>query len=196
LERRIASMNEFKVHDAQSASCGARETLEQVRKKYGFVPNLHGVLAESPTALEAYVSVSGTLEKSSLSPVERQVVLLSVSFENRCHYCVAAHSAVAKMAGADDEVLGALRNGGTLADSRLEALRNFTRKVVEKRGWVSDEETDAFFKAGFTKAQLLEVITGVALKTLSNYTNHIAHTPLDEPFQPLSWSAPEEKVNA
>jgi alkylhydroperoxidase family enzyme len=107
---------------------------------------------------------------------------------------MAAHSAVAKMVRASNEVVNALREGKPLPDERLEALHQFTVAVVEKRGWVSEEDIEAFLNAGFNKPQILEVITGVTQKTLSNYTNHIAHTPLDEAFQPMAWEVPKENV--
>ena len=100
------------------------------------------------------------------------------------------------MVKADDEVVQALRNGDPIPDERLEALRTFTRRTVDKRGWLSGEDLESFLGAGFNKAQVLEVITGVAQKTLSNYTNHIAHTPLDEAFQPFSWEGDNDDVTA
>lgn len=183
-------MSDYKVYTAEDAPEKSRPILEQTQKNFGFVPNLFGVLAESPSALEGYAAIGNAFSKSTLSPVEQQVVLLVTSFENGCTYCMAAHTAVAKMVKADDEAIRALRNGESIPDERLEALRTFTRRIVEKRGWLSREDLQSFLNAGFNKAQVLEVITGVAQKTLSNYTNHIAHTPLDEAFEPFSWEKP------
>jgi len=159
------------------------------------VPNLLGVLAEAPSALEAYLSVSSAFEKTSLTPAEQQVVLLTTSVENRCRYCAAAHTMVARMVGASEEVIRILREGGEgeeIADPRLRALGRFTRRVVATNGWVTDEDLKQFVEAGYTKAQLLEVLVGVTQKTLSNYTNHIAHTPLDAAFAASAW-VPSEK---
>jgi len=189
-------MPDYKVYTSEDAPERSRQILEQTKKNFGFVPSLFGVLAESPSALEGYASIGNAFSKSSLSPVEQQVVLLATSFENGCTYCVAAHSAVAKMVKAGDEVVQALRNGEPIPDERLEALRVFTRSIVEKRGWLAQEDIRSFLAAGFNKAQVLEVITGVAQKTFSNTTNHIAHTPLDEAFQPFSWEAPKKDVAA
>jgi uncharacterized peroxidase-related enzyme len=187
-------MPDFKVYTSQDAPENSRQILADTQKKYGFVPNLFGVLAESPAALEGYASIGNAFSKSSLSAVEQQVVLLSTSFENGCTYCMAAHSAVAKMIGATEVVVQSLRDGTAIPDNRLEALRTFTRTLVEKRGWVSQQDIDSFLSAGYNKAQILEVITGIVQKTLSNYTDHIAHTPLDEAFEPLVWTAPAEKA--
>jgi uncharacterized peroxidase-related enzyme len=182
-------MSDYKVYTAEDAPEKSRPILDQAQKSFGFVPNLFGILAESPSALEGYAAIGNAFSKSSLSPVEQQVVLLTTSFENGCTYCMAAHSAVAAMVKAGDDVVQALRDGDSIPDQRLEALRSFTRRIVEKRGWLSQEDLRSFLDAGFTKEQVLEVITGVAQKTLSNYTNHIAHTQLDETFQPFSWEA-------
>ncbi len=183
---------EFNVWDIDSAPEGSRSALEAAKKKFGFVPNLLGVLAEAPSAIEAYLSVSSAFEKASLTPAEQQVVLLSTSVENRCQYCAAAHTMVAKMVGASEEVIRSLREGEEIADLKLRALRRFTRRVVATNGWVTDQDTKQFAAAGYTKAQLLEVLVGVTQKTLSNYTNHVAHTPLDAAFAASAW-APAEK---
>jgi len=158
------------------------------------VPNLIATMAEAPTVAEAYLDVHERFGASSFSPVEQQVVALAASFENACDYCMAAESAVAKMVGASDETIAELRRGGPLSDARLETLRSFTVNVVEARGWVGDAAVDAFVAAGFTRAQGLEVVLGVTKKTLSNYTNHIAGTPVDGAFAPFAWERPTAGV--
>jgi len=176
---------DFTIYRVSDAPADGRPTLERIQKKYGFVPNLMGILAESPAALDTYVSTASAFDRADLSPVERQVVLLAVSLENGCPYCVAAQSTAARMAGAPDDVLDALRQGVSLPDPRLEALRRFTRAVVRERGWVTADEVEAFVHSGFSKRHVLDVLTGVALKTLSNYTNHLAGTPVDDVFRPF-----------
>lgn len=186
-------MNGFKVHDAQTAPQASRELLQKVEQKYGFLPNLMGVLAESPAALQAYAQVSEIFEGSSLTPVEKQVVLLSVSFFNECDYCMSAHSTLAGMVDMPQDVLQALRTGEPIADPKLEALRRFTTRVVERRGWLDEAEVGAFFDAGYTRQNLLEVLVGVTQKTLSNYTNHVAGTPLDDAFASQKWTRAEKR---
>lgn len=180
-------MAEFTLHDTATAPAEARERLEKAQQAMGFVPNLFANMAEAPASLEAYQTLDGIFAKTSLSPVEREVVLLATSVENRCHFCVAAHSGRAKQAGMDDAVLKALRAGDALPDARLDALATFTRTVVRDRGWAGDTAVQAFIDAGFTQGQVLEVILGVSLKTLSNYTNHIAGTPLNAELSSLAW---------
>lgn len=177
----------FPVYSTDSAPEAARESLAQAKRAFGFVPNLLGVLAQAPQALKAYVTLSSLFSKSSLSPTEQQVVLLTVSFENECPYCMAAHTAVAKMSGLSDEVVSALRSGEPLGDSKLEALRDFTRKIVKTRGWIGERDARQFAAAGYHEQQVLEVILGVTMKTLSNYTNHLAQTPLDHAFEAHVW---------
>lgn len=187
---------DFKVHDTQTAPEASREILESVEKKYGFLPNLMGLLAESPAAAKAYATVSEIFESSSLTPVEKQVVLLSTSFVNECDYCMSAHSTIAGMVNMPQDVLQALRTGEPISDAKLEALRRFTTRVVEGRGWLDDAEVKAFLNAGYTRENLLEVLVGVTQKTLSNYTNHLAETPLDDAFAGQKWTRAEKRETA
>ncbi len=170
-----------------SAPEQARPLLEKAKQNYGFVPNLLGVMAHAPATLEAYMTLSGLFDQTSLSPTERQVVLLAISAENQCTYCVAAHTVIAQMQKVDTDVVEAIRNGEPIPDDKLEALRRFAVEVVTTRGWPSDEARQAFHDAGYSEAHVLEVILGVGMKTLSNYTNHAAETPLDEAFSDAAW---------
>jgi len=175
-------MSDFAIHTTET-----RPVLEAAAKKFGFVPNLLGMLAESPAAAETYMALSGLFDKTAFTPVERQVIALTISYLNDCTYCVGAHSAVAKQARMDDDVLAALRAGTELPDPRLQALRGFTAAIVGERGFASPRAVHEFLDAGFTKAQVLDVIVGIAFKTVSNYTNHITQTPLDDAFAPFAW---------
>lgn len=170
----------------------AREVLAQVRKKFGFVPNMLGNMANAPSLLKAYLAVSTLFDETSLTPIERQVVLLAASAKNNCTYCVAAHSAIAGMQNVPKEVVASLRNRQPIADAKLEALRRFVEEVVETRGWPSEATRKRFFEAGYSEAQALEVLLGIGQKTLSNYMNHFAGTPLDEQFAPAAWAAAGE----
>jgi AhpD family alkylhydroperoxidase len=145
-------------------------------------------MATAPALLKAYTALSELFDQTSLSATERQVVLLAVSAENNCEYCVAAHTAIAGMQKVPPDVVGAIRGGGMIADPKLEALRQFAVATVKSRGFPSTEETRSFFLAGYGEAQVLEVVLGIGMKTLSNYTNHIARTRLDEAFAPVAWS--------
>lgn len=181
-------MSDFVLHTAETASDEGRAALARAEKGFGFAPNLIRVLADAPAAAHAYLDLGERLGATSLEPEEQQVVLLATSFENACDYCMAAHSMVGGMVGLDAATLAALRDGGPLPDARLDALRHFTRTVVRERGRLSPDDLRRFLAAGYTRANVLEVITGVAMKTLSNYTNHLAETPLDTAFESQRWA--------
>jgi len=184
----------FQVHTKETAPEASRAMLESTAKKYGFMPNLYGVLAESPTAVQAYAAINKALEECALTPVEQQVVTLTVSTANDCAYCVGAHSTVAQMVRMPEDVLGALRAQRPLSDRKLNALRTLVLSILHHRGWVPEDDLAFFAAAGYGQRHLLDVLTIVALKTLSNYTNHIAHTPLDPQFAAHVWKAQAKTV--
>ncbi|TAN08234.1 MAG: carboxymuconolactone decarboxylase family protein [Rhodanobacteraceae bacterium] len=184
-------MSEFTLHTPDSAPEPARAILRDVQKKLGFVPNMYANLANAPATLEAYLGLSAQFDKTSFTPVERQVVILAVSVENGCEFCVAAHSLIArKMVKAPDAVVDALRNRTPLPDARLQALAVFARTMVKERGWVTGAPLEAFLKAGFTHQQALEVVLGVTMKTLSNYSNHLMGTTTNAEFSSEAWKRP------
>ena len=172
----------------ESAPDASRPLLEGTRRSLGFVPNLFAVFANSPAVLQAYQALSGAFAKTSLTPTEQEVVTIAASVENGCDYCVAAHTTIGESRRVERPVLDALRDGEPLGDPKLEALRRFTLEVIRRRGWVAEDEQRAFLAAGYTEAQALEVLLGVTMKTLSNFTNHLAATPLDAAFGANAWS--------
>ncbi|MBI1216650.1 MAG: carboxymuconolactone decarboxylase family protein [Alphaproteobacteria bacterium] len=186
----------YQVHDENTAPQAAQDVLRATKEKYGFTPNLFGLMAEAPVLLKAYIVLSGLFEESSFSPMERQIALLTASFANGCDYCMAAHSTIAEMQKIPPETILALRRNTPLADGKLEALHRLAYEVVEWRGNPSEEAVKKFLDEGYTQKQVLELILGVGLKTLSNYTNHIAQTPLDEAFEKNKWKNPLERRNA
>ncbi len=187
-------MKNFDIHTIETAAAPAAEMLGDINRAYGFIPNLYGIFAESPAALRAYITLGKIFDDSSFSATERQLIILAVSRYNECDYCMAAHTVVAGMQKVPADVIEAIRVDRPIGDERLEALRTFATTVVEKRGWVSDDDVSAFLAAGFSRAQILEVILGVSFKTLSNYTNHVADTPLDAAFEARAWSPAEKRL--
>lgn len=186
-------MSLFQLHTADSAPDGSKALLADGQKRMGFLPNLYAGLAESPAALQAYFDLSAALAKTQLTPAQQQVVLLITSVENGCTYCVAAHSMIArKMAKVDPAVVDALREQRPIPDPKLEALAQFTRRVVQQRGWLDDAAVQAFLDAGYSRANVLDVILGVTMKTLSNYANHLLQTPVDDAFASERWEAPHK----
>lgn len=150
---------------------------------------------ETTAFVESYMTMMRIFEKTALTPTEREIILMTNNRLNGCAYCMAAHTTVAKISGVDADVIDALRAGTALADPKLDALRTFAVIINENRGWATEEQVDALIAAGYTKQTVLEVITGTALKVLSNYTTHIVVPPLDKAFEPVAWS-PEQAVAA
>ena len=141
----------------------------------------------SPGLLEAYKKVHELFVNSSFDKDELTVIWQTVNVEHACHYCVPAHTGIAKNMGVSDAITDALRNETALPNARLEALRTFTLHVVRDRGNVDERAVQAFLDAGFSKRQILEVILGVSQKVMSNYTNHLAQTPVDTAFRKFEW---------
>lgn len=182
-------MNILQPLQRDQAPDASRDVMNSLEGEYGFLPNLYRVLAHSPSALRAYAALNKLVKDSGLSEAEQTVVELAASRENRCEYCMAAHSAGAEATGLSEDSIDALREGRQIHDDdRLEALRRFTQRVVLKRGNLEDDDIDAFLAAGYEEHNVLDVILAVAMKTLSNYTNHVAETPLDDRFEKMRWS--------
>jgi len=185
-------MTDFTLHDETTAPDASKALLAKSQAAFGMVPNLHAVMAEAPALLEAYQVAHELFQKTSFNAEELTVVWQSINIENECHYCVPAHTGVAKMMGVDDAITEALRNEMPLPTARLEALRAFTLQVVRDRGHVSDANLRAFLDAGYTRQNILEVVLGYAQKVMSNYTNHLAHTPIDGAFAQFAWDRKKE----
>lgn len=183
-------MTKFTVYTTDDAPEAAKESLKAAKSAFGFVPNLQATMAESPELLAGYSALWDLFSKTTLTPHEQQVVFMTANFENECHYCMAGHTALAKMQKMNPGVIDALRNGTMVPDQRLEALHRFATLVVRNRGWISDADTDAFLAGGYTPRNVLEVILGVATKVMSNYTNHITHTELDKFMLGNEWVKP------
>ena len=180
-------MTTFTLHDETTVSDDGKPLLAKSKKAYGMIPGLHAVMAEAPGLLEAYQTVHQLFVDSSFDKDELTVVWQTVNVENACHYCVPAHTGIAKSMGVEDAITEALRNNTPLPNARLEALRDFTLTLVRERGNVDEDGVQAFLDAGFTKRQILEVILGYSQKVMSNYTNHLAGTPVDKAFQKFEW---------
>jgi uncharacterized peroxidase-related enzyme len=183
-------INGFKLHDPSTAPTGSTETLDRVQKSWGLVPNLHRVLADSPAALEAYATLWSIAEKTAFTPQERNFAYIAIIYENECTYCMAGHTNLSRMAKVEPEAITAVREGRPIADPKLEALRQFAAKVTRKRGVVSEADVSAFKAAGYDNRAMLDVLVLAATKLISNYTNHLAQTPLDAFIKGAEWNAP------
>lgn len=186
-------MTGFTVHDRASAPAGSEKILEGTAARFGFLPNIMGVMAESPAMVEAYATLHRILaSRTSLSPQEIQVLALTIARENGCEYCMAAHTWRAEQDELADTAIAAIRNDRPIPDAKLAALSEFAASLVRERGWVDDAAVARFLAAGYSRANVMDVLVAVAWKTLSTYVNHMADTPLDEAFQPKSWQRPDK----
>jgi len=174
----------------------AKELLDGARAKLGFVPNMYRGMAVNPGLLSTYLHGYALFRESgNFTPPEQEVVFLTVSLANGCDYCTAAHSMLAvKVSKLSEANTQALHDGKPLADARLEALRRFTHHMWETRGLPTKAEAKAFKAAGFGDLHVLEIILALAVKTISNYANHVNHTELDAAFAPFAVGKTVEPV--
>lgn len=158
---------------------------EKAKQALGFVPNLVTEMTkENPAVGDVYLTAQGLIHEGGvLSPAEQQAVILAVSSYNDCHYCTKAHAVAGKQAGLDAAAVETINEGGLPEDDRLKSLVRATRRILGKRGWLSDADEAEFSDLGLNRPKLYEIITIIGIKTMSNYVNHIAETEVDEPFQ-------------
>lgn len=167
----------------QSAPVASKPLLEGIQKAYGFIPNLMATFANSPAVLEGYLAMDQAWNKGAFSPEERQLILLTVSVENACRYCTAAHSTILKnMMKVDATVVNAIRKNSSTGNKKKDALISVVRELVSERGNISESTQKKFFDQGYTSVHLMEVLIGLALKTVSNYLDHINPVEVDAGF--------------
>ena len=172
-------MTTFSVPTRDDVTPDNQAIFDNLKKTFGFVPNLYATFAYSPTALGTYLALQNA--KSSLKPKEREVINLVVSQVNDCEYCLAAHTALGKMLGFTDAQILEIRRGRASFDPKLDGLARFVREVTEKRGHVSATTTDAFLAVGWSQANLVDAIMVVGDKSISNYLHGTTKIPVDFP---------------
>ncbi len=180
-------MTTLTIHTIESAPEASKSVLENSLKTNGMLPNLHGVLASSPQTLEAYQTLHQLFMNTSFDAEELTVVWQGINVEHGCRYCVPAHTGIAHSMKVDPALTEALRNQEPMPTPKLQALLDMTLTIVRNRGHVSQEDLDQFYAAGYGEQQVLEIILGVSQKVISNYTNRIANTPVDKPFEKYAW---------
>lgn len=187
-------MTRLTLHTVASAPQASRPNVERAQANNGFLPNLIGILANSPLALETYLTVSGITARGSLNLAEREVVQITAARIHGCEFCVAGHTATAlKKARLDPAAVVSLQEGRDTGHEQLDAVRRFTEAVIARRGAASDDELAAFRAAGYDEAQTLEVVLGVSLATLCNFSNTLAQSPVNpelEAYRPGVLVAP------
>ena len=178
-------MSRIEILSAASAPADSQSIVQKSVANNGFLPNLIGVLAHAPAALETYMTVGAINARSSLTLLEREVVQLTAAQIHGCDFCLAGHAAVAlKKAGQTPDTVRALQAGRTTGDARIDTVGSFTRAVIKNRGAVPEAEYQAFIAQGYGPQQALEVILGVSLATLCNFANSLAGTPVNPQLAP------------
>jgi AhpD family alkylhydroperoxidase len=175
-------MQRFQVPTPQDVSPANQAIFEELKKAFGVVPNLFATFAISETALGTYLALQSA--KTSLSPKEAEVVNLVVSQVNECAYCLAAHTALGKMRGFTDAQILEIRGGRASFDDRFDALAKLVRDIALNRGHPEAANVEAAFEAGYTSANLVDVMVLIGDKTISNYLHGLTQVPIDFPAAP------------
>ena len=180
----------FPEHTLDSAPDGSRRIMAAMARQRGHVPAAVARFASSPQLLDGFLKASGLFESTSLDPVAREVVILTMATRNRCHICVAMHTAKLAALGAGADLVAALRDQRPLPDERLAAVQEFTLDVVAAAGAVSEESLRAFLGHGYTAQNALEVVLGIGAYTMSTLANRMTRAPLDEELRAFAWEEP------
>lgn len=183
-------MSRLTLHTVDTAPEASRPFVEKALANNGFLPNLIGVLANSPQALQTYMTVSGINAETSLTLPEREVVQITAARIHGCDFCIAGHTAIAlKKAQLPVDTVRALQQGQDTGDAKLDAVRAFSEAVIATRGNVAHEAYQAFLGAGYNEQQALEVVLGISLATLCNFANSLAGSAINPQLQPFASGA-------
>ena len=180
----------FTEHTIESAPPAARRFMTATRDQLGYLPAAMARLAASPQLLDGFGKLTAIFENTTLDPVAREVVVMTVATRNRCHICVAMHTAKLAALDASPELVATLREQRSLPDERLAAIQRFTLDVVTAAGAVSPESLAAFLGQGYTARNALEVVLGIGTYTMSTLANRLTRAPLDEQFSEFAWEEP------
>ncbi|KYH08254.1 MULTISPECIES: carboxymuconolactone decarboxylase family protein [Chryseobacterium] len=175
-------MKNFSVLKKEEVSEANKAIFSNLEKGVGFVPNLYATFAYSESALNTYLTLQSS--KSSLKAKEKEVISLVVSQYNACLYCLSAHTAIAKLNGFTDEQIIDIRKNTISFDSKLNALANLVKGIVENKGEATDFQKEAFFTNGYTEANLVDVVIAIGDKMMTNYLFALTKVPVDWPEVP------------
>lgn len=168
-----------------------KELLSITKKEFRMIPNMYKAMANTPILLKTYMDASkGFRTQSNFSATEQEIIFLTISVENNCSYCMAAHSLIADLVSkVPPNITDAIRNGGEIPDTKLKSLYEFTLIMVNERGNPSNEDVKSFFESGYNEKHILDIILAISIKTISNYTNHIFQTEVDPAFKVREWKS-------
>lgn len=170
--------------ELENANEDQKQILEKAKKANGMIPNMYKNMVNLPGLQDTYdTGYHHFRQQSGFTPAEQEVVFLTLSVDNQCGYCTAAHSYIAdNISKTPVAVTDAIREGKDIPDEKMKALSEFTKIMNESRGNPTPEQAKKFLKAGYTEKQILGIILAQSVKTISNYSNHIFHTEVDEAF--------------
>jgi AhpD family alkylhydroperoxidase len=176
----------FPDHTIESAPAASRPAMEATAKRMGYLPAAVARLASSPELLNGFLKMTALFDTTTLDPVAREVVILTVATRNTCHICIAMHTTKLTALGADPDLIAALREGKPVPDERLAAAQAFTLDVLDAAGAVPDGSLEAFLAHGYTIRNALEVVLGVGTYTMSTLANRMTRAPLDYQLSALA----------
>lgn len=173
----------------ENAEVKAKLILNRAKSRIGYIPNIYGMMANSPSMLETYtVGDSAFRQESIFSNSEKEIIYLTISRENKCRYCVAVHSTLADtVSNVPVEITEAIREDKKIPDRKYSSLIKFTQSMVTTHGQPSIDEVKDFRSAGYSERHILDIIHAIAIKTMSNYSNHLFNTPIDDMFKSREW---------
>lgn len=167
----------------ETASDEIKPVLQGIDKKFGKIPNIVAAMSNAPVTLQNYAALGANFAKSGFKPVEQQIIFLTISVENDCDYCTAAHSMALKGGfKIPAEVVAAIRAKTPTSDPQRDALIETVRELVRRKGYLSARLRNAFFAAGYSQTQLIDLLSAIAMKTLTNYLDHLAEVELDPAY--------------
>ena len=182
----------FPDHTIESAPPGARRSMTATQQHLGYLPAATARMAASPRLLDGFIKLNAIFESSTLDPMAREALVMTIATRNGCHVCVAMHTARLTALGADSDIISGLQTAGRpearpLADERLEAIRVFTLRVLDTTGEVGDQALRAFLASGYTSQNALEVVLGIGTYTISTLANRLTGAPLDDQLSAFAW---------
>lgn len=180
----------FPDHTLDTAPPAARRAMTATTARLGYLPAPVARMASAPALLDGFLKLSALFESTTLDPLARETLIMTIATRNGCHVCVAMHTAKLTAMSADPAVVTALRAGDPLPDPRLQAVREFTVDVLETAGAVGERRLAAFLAQGYSRQQALEVVLGIGAYTLSTLANRLTAAPLDESLSPYAWTEP------
>jgi alkylhydroperoxidase family enzyme len=181
-------MRKFSIHSIESAPEKSKHALQGLKQKFGLIPNVAATMAESPVLISAFVAGFGSFHGGSFSEAEKQTLLLTNAVTLKCPWTVAFHSTMALKEGVSASEVQAIRDGKLPDDPKYSALWGMAKGLIEKRGNVTEVDIERFTSAGYSQAQILEVITGIGISTMAATTGNMAGTPVEDPFKAQTWA--------